>query len=366
MPKFPLSLASLAAWLLALSTQAAEPIRVEVSRDTWLSSYVKEVEGNNGGSGKLKLKGHQEFFLIDFDPTKFKGKRVTQAVLAVHLEGTETLGRITVSSVAQEWVEGQGSSYARTPGASSFQWAKTDLTRWAEDGPDLTSVILGQRGSIWGFGDPTSPDANRWQRIPIKPEVVQARVDGRSHGFFVMDDVGSEYTRQGNAIDYRLFPNRYVTSREGPKRFVPYFLLWLDDAAVAKVPMVSPAKPLAKAAPATLPPVPQVASAATALKAYDDCGTPLRSLDLYAARGEAVTMLLEQAPESVTIDLPVRRFDLPAVGPHIDPLKASPKGRLILSSSRPTVTKIWRRPCGRFRMSWQKILVLFRLIPIYD
>jgi len=329
MPKFPLSLASLAAWLLALSTQAAEPIRVEVSRDTWLSSYVKEVEGNNGGSGKLKLKGHQEFFLIDFDPTKFKGKRVTQAVLAVHLEGTETLGRITVSSVAQEWVEGQGSSYARTPGASSFQWAKTDLTRWGEDGPDLTSVILGQRGSIWGFGDPTSPDANRWQRIPIKPEVVQARVDGRSHGFFVMDDVGSEYTRQGNAIDYRLFPNRYVTSREGPKRFVPYFLLWLDDAAVAKVPMVSPAKPLAKAAPATLPPVPQVASAATALKAYDDCGTPLRSLDLYAARGEAVTMLLEQAPESVTIDLPVRRFDLPAVGPHIDPLKASPKGRLL-------------------------------------
>ena len=104
MPRLSLSLASIAAWLLALSTQAAEPIRVEVSRDAWLSSYVKEVEGNNGASGKLKLKGHQEFFLIDFDPTKFRGKRVTQAVLAVHLEGNETLGRITDSSVAQEWV----------------------------------------------------------------------------------------------------------------------------------------------------------------------------------------------------------------------------------------------------------------------
>ena len=285
MPKLPLSLASLAAWLLALSTHAAEPIRVEVSRDAWLSSYVKEVEGNNGGSGKLKLKGHQEFFLIDFDPTKFKGKRVTQAVLAVHLEGNETLGRITVSSVAQEWVEGRGSSYARTPGASSFQWAKTDMTRWAEDGPDLTSVILGQRGSIWGFGDPTPPDANRWQRIPIKPEVVQARLDGRSHGFFVMDDVGSEYTRQGNTIDYRLFPNRYVTSREGPKRFVPYFLLWLDDAPVAKVPLVSPAKPLAKAAPATLPPVPQIPAAQATLKAYDDCGTLTVTRPLRCSRG---------------------------------------------------------------------------------
>ncbi len=85
MLRHPLAPSSLALWLLAITPLLAEPIRVEVSRDTWLSSYVKEVEGNNGGSGKLKLKGHQEFFLIDFDPTKFKGKRVTQAVLAVDL-----------------------------------------------------------------------------------------------------------------------------------------------------------------------------------------------------------------------------------------------------------------------------------------
>lgn len=329
MLRHPLAPSSLALWLLAITPLLAEPIRVEVSRDTWLSSYVKEVEGNNGGSGKLKLKGHQEFFLIDFDPTKFKGKRVTQAVLAVHLEGNETLGRITVSSVAQEWVEGQGSSYARTPGASSFQWAKTDMARWAEDGPDLTSVILGQRESIWGFGDPTPPDANRWQRIPIKPEVVQARLDGRSHGFFVMDDVGSEYTRQGNTIDYRLFPNRYVTSREGPKRFAPYFLLWLEPkpATPATATIASPLPPATK--PATLPALPPTPEPPAAIRAYDDLGSPLQSLALFAARGEAVTMLLEKSPESVAIDLPVRRFDLPPVGPHVDPLKASPQGRLL-------------------------------------
>ncbi len=329
MLRHPLAPSSLALWLLAITPLLAEPIRVEVSRDTWLSSYVKEVEGNNGGSGKLKLKGHQEFFLIDFDPTKFKGKRVTQAVLAVHLEGTETLGRVTVSSVAQEWVEGQGSSYARTPGASSFQWAKTDMARWAEDGPDLTSVILGQRESIWGFGDPTPPDANRWQRIPIKPEVVQARLDGRSHGFFVMDDVGSEYTRQGNTIDYRLFPNRYVTSREGPKRFAPYFLLWLEPKPATPAPatIASPLPPATK--PATLPALPPTPEPPAAIRAYDDLGSPLQSLALFAARGEAVTMLLEKSPESVAIDLPVRRFDLPPVGPHVDPLKASPQGRLL-------------------------------------
>ena len=64
---------SFALCLSAVSLQAQQ--RVEVSRDLWISSYSKEVEGNNGGSHKLKLKGIQEFFLIDFDPAPFRGKK---------------------------------------------------------------------------------------------------------------------------------------------------------------------------------------------------------------------------------------------------------------------------------------------------
>ncbi len=96
-------------------------MRVEVSRDGWISSFEKEREGNNGAAPKLKLKGIQEFFLIDFDPAPLRGRKVVAAQLHVHLEGPETLGRITVSSVAEEWVEGTGTGYARTPGASSFR-----------------------------------------------------------------------------------------------------------------------------------------------------------------------------------------------------------------------------------------------------
>jgi hypothetical protein len=50
--------------------------RMEVSRDLWISAYSKEVEGNNGGSHRLKLKGIQEFFLIDFDPAPLRGKKL--------------------------------------------------------------------------------------------------------------------------------------------------------------------------------------------------------------------------------------------------------------------------------------------------
>ena len=76
----------LLASVLCAALPAAEALRVETSRDLWLSSYRTEQEGNNGDAPKLKLKGTQEFFLIDFDPAKLKGRRVVRATLHLHLE----------------------------------------------------------------------------------------------------------------------------------------------------------------------------------------------------------------------------------------------------------------------------------------
>ncbi|HRQ90185.1 MAG TPA: hypothetical protein PLA50_15400, partial [Bacteroidia bacterium] len=227
--------------LLLLLLLAAIPLqaqqRVEVSRDLWISAYPTETEGNNGGSHKLKLKGIQEFFLIDFDPATLRGKRVTKAQLHLHLASPDApLRRTTVSTITQAWVEGTGSSYEKTPGASSFLWARTGELRWGKDEPDITSVVCGEGGSVWGFGDASAPDAEGWQVVPIDPAVVQARLDGRSEGFFVIDDVGSEYTRDGDAFQYTNFVNRYVSSREDRKAFQPYFTLWLETADGAEAP----------------------------------------------------------------------------------------------------------------------------------
>ncbi len=116
--------------------------RVEVSRDLWISAYSKEVEGNNGGSHRLKLKGIQEFFLIDFDPAALRGKKITKAQLHVHLTSPEApLRRTTVSTISQDWVEGTGSSYARTPGASSFVWAKADIENLVLIAKDESAVL---------------------------------------------------------------------------------------------------------------------------------------------------------------------------------------------------------------------------------
>ncbi len=320
--KFPLRL------LLAIgaaSVSAAEPMRVEVSRDLWLSAYEKEREGNNGASPKLKLKGIQEFFLIDLDPVPLRGKRVARAQLHVHLEGAETLGRITVSSVAEEWVEGKGTGYARTPGASCFTWARTDEQRWRD--ADVTGAILGVGGSVWAFGDPSPRDADGWQVIPIEPAVVQARIDGQSEGFCVMDDVGSEYTRTGNVIDYRHFPNRYVASREGKRGTVPYFTLWLEAGAAPAPKLTARPRPVVVAA--KLPDRQPPAGAPAGVNARDEFGESLASLEFCAARGETIAFALDAAPEKVAIDLPVKRYAMPKVGGHFDPLSPAEDGSFI-------------------------------------
>ena len=57
--------------------------------------------------------------------------------------------------------------------------------------------------------------------------VVAARVAGLSHGFLVFDDTGSEWTYDGTQYQHRLFPNRFLYSREAGKDKAPYFTIEL-------------------------------------------------------------------------------------------------------------------------------------------
>ncbi len=316
-------------WMASCDSALAQQ-RVEVSRDLWVSSYPTEVEGNNGGSPRLKLKGIQEFFLVDLDAASLKGRRVRKAWLHVRLVSRDhPLQRTSVSSVTQEWVEGNGSSYQKVAGASSFAWARTGESRWGRDEPDLTAVINAEGGSVWGFGEVTAPDENGWQVIPVAPEVVQARIDGRSYGFAVMDDVGSEYVRDGNAFTYSPNVNRYVSSREERKESRPYFTLWLEEGAGSPAVTAPPAaeRPADTTTKAVeLPPLVEEeksADAALPVACRDEYGEPLSALRLHAAKGEAVGFILAARPAEVRVELPgveVKLYTLPRIGGVQDPL----------------------------------------------
>jgi len=301
---------------------ADEALRLPVVRDTWLSAYPTEVEGNNGAAPKLKLKGVQEVTLLDVDPARLVGKRVVAATLHLHLQTPTPLSRVTVSTVVDEWAEGTGTGYARADGAASFAWARTGTARWGGDGPDVTAVSLGRRGSVWGFGDATPPDADGWQVIPVAPAVIEARAAGRGRGFLVVDDVGSEYERDGERFVARPFPNRFFTSRDGPRDRQPFFTVVVAAGPPGALP--APVTPPGPVAAAPLPaPAPAPAGPRPALAIRDEYGVALEAFDLAAARGETIGFLVPAPPERVAVTAGPARVALSAgvtVAGTVDPL----------------------------------------------
>ncbi len=205
----------------------AEQVRVPISRDTWVSSVGGEDDANLGGSVKLKTKSYQEFTLIDIDPAPLRGRVIERAALRLHHHSGEPQKRLTVSTLAREWTEGDSPRYAKQAGSASFRWAKQDVEPWAWPGSDLTSVINGLGHTTWASAEATAPDGDGRQQVAVAPRVLAARVAGISHGFVVFDDIGSEWRRQGGAIDYHPFPNRFVSSRESGRHTAPYFVIEL-------------------------------------------------------------------------------------------------------------------------------------------
>ena len=228
--------------LLALAAAArgtpadAQSLRLPVTRDTWFSAVDREANCNLGGSGQMKLKSVQEMSLVDIDPGPLKGRTIRSAILHLRKKGDEPLGRVTVSSFAADWVEGTAQSYEPQNGSSCFNFRMYPNVPWAYPGSDLTAVTLGQGGTVWGMVDASAPDARGWMEVRVDPAVVAARVAEISRGFLLFDDTGSEWTHQGDRFSLRLFPNRYVYSRDSGKQNAPYFTIELgpkDRAAPA-------------------------------------------------------------------------------------------------------------------------------------
>jgi hypothetical protein len=96
-------------------------MRLDVTRDTWVSDVGREVDGNNGGASRLKLKSIQEMSLVDVAAAPLRGWAIRSAILHLRKAAAEPLRRVTVSGVGAEWFEGTGSGYAVQPGGATFR-----------------------------------------------------------------------------------------------------------------------------------------------------------------------------------------------------------------------------------------------------
>ncbi len=209
----------------AQSTGSSRSIRLDVTRDTWVSEVGREADGNNGAATRLKFKSIQEMSLLDADVSPLRGRTIRSAALHLRKAGDERLWRVTVSGIGAEWFEGTGSSYAIQPGGATFRHRRHPDLPWSIGGGDLCHVILGNGGTTWRMADASPPDRDGWQIVPVNPKVIASRMAGLSHGFLVFDDTGSEWTRQGESFTFRLFPNRFAYSQDQNRASAPYFVV---------------------------------------------------------------------------------------------------------------------------------------------
>ncbi len=226
----------LAPALLAWADPA--PIRLPVTRDAWFSNVGPEADANTGGSPRLKLKSIQEMALVDVDPAPFKGRAVRSATLHVRSSGEPRLKRVTVGSFGSEWFEGTATSYEPQVGSSTHNHKRHPDVPWTVPGSDLCAVILGQGGTAWRVADATEPDAEGWQAIAVDPRIVALRSAGLSHGFFLFDDTGTEWKREGEKFTRDGFPNRFVASKDSNRASAPY--LTVDLGAEDRKPPAAP------------------------------------------------------------------------------------------------------------------------------
>ncbi len=221
---------------------AQETVRLDVTRDTWVSAYHDgkndERDANLGGAGQLKTKGIQEMILLDVGrgdddspmqglPATLAGRAIRGVTLHVQKRGAEPQLRLTVSTLATPWTEGTSGRYATQKSSASFNWARQETLPWAYPGSDLTAAALGQGHTLWSSANASTADKQGWQQVTVDPRIMAARLTGLSHGFVIVDDIGSEYSVENGKFNYRLFPNRYVQSREAGRGRGPYFTVEL-------------------------------------------------------------------------------------------------------------------------------------------
>ena len=206
-----------------------QKIKCPVTRDTWISSVGEEKNGSNGGAKRLKVKGQQEYILLDIDPSPLKGKIVTGALLHIRSASPRKapLARLGVSTLASKWVEGTSRRYRPQSGSSCYNQAKYSKQNWAYPGSTLMDVTFGRSHTIWKFAECTTPDPQGWQTCAVDADVVAARMAGLSYGFCLYDEIGSIWSIKNSQFKYTYFPNRFCYSKESGES-APWLEVWVQ------------------------------------------------------------------------------------------------------------------------------------------
>jgi len=201
----------LIATCLAMFTSArAAQFTFKATDNCHIGSYVTERSMNGGnGAPRGKIKGAEEFVLVNFDLKAIRGMTVTRARLRFADAGADLL-RVGVSTVAASWTGGANSRFTKpTDGGATWSASRSPDTPWAWRGSSLAHVSNGLGGSRSCIA--LASKQGGWYEVAVDPRVVEAAASGDQHGFCISDHDGwRRYAKwigkqSGSVLNPRIF-----------------------------------------------------------------------------------------------------------------------------------------------------------------
>ena len=212
-----------------------EIARVRATANVWLSdSGPRQRRSSAGKATKLKLKNLQDLALIRFDLSAVRGREVLGATLFLRRVGEDKLRYLRISTVNQDWEEGDGTvPYGPSDGATFLMADGTPRIQrpWAWPGSTVADVIMSAGNSLGCWAERKATD-DGWMAVELTPALVYALAVGDSDGLAVMDG--------GNPANH----DNFVSSAQDPGH-EPYLVIRLSGPLTAV-----PAAPAVRIAPA--------------------------------------------------------------------------------------------------------------------
>ena len=199
-------------------------IRLDVTRDAWVSAVGQEADGNNGAAPRLKIKSIQEMTLLDVDAAPLGGRTIRSAVLHLKKAGDEPTRARDGQQRRRGVVRGDGQQLCRPARRRDLPPPPASrpplVDRRGRPVPRRSSATAARPG---GWPTPRRP-------IPTAGSTCRS-TRGSSRPAWPASATASSFSttraRNGPATArrsrFRLFPNRFVYSRDQNRASAPYF-----------------------------------------------------------------------------------------------------------------------------------------------
>jgi len=194
----------------AVSAQVGNVVKLPATADIWLSDANEDERNVSlGNRRRFKLKSIQEMAAIRFDASRIRGREVTKAKLLLKPWGPHRMHYLRVSTVNQDWREGQATLFfLKADGATWWYASSIPPKHWAWKGSHFADVIMtsGNTLATWGA---LKEEQDGWISINLPPDLVYALIARDTDGLAVVD---------GGNLSYH---NNFIYSRESRGR-APY------------------------------------------------------------------------------------------------------------------------------------------------